>query len=294
MKLLKLLAQLAELNPQQLNVAGPRRTALRRLAQAGTAVLPAVLTVLPQPVVARDVPTVLDVLKLGLTLSQLENELYSRALGLSNADAFLGTAENKAAIQTMQLHEQQHIALFTRLIQNSGGTLDAVPRFDFTGSKNGTQATLFPDVFTNFDTFLKVAQLLEDAGVRAYKGQVEYIQYDNYLLETALRVHSTEARHSSHIRTMRRQRGATVKSWVSPSDTPLGAAGTIAATAYAGEESSVQYLANNNPVPFTDSLPINVATPPLSQAAILAKVAEAFDEPITAQAAGTILGQFIY
>lgn len=299
MKLLKLLAQLADLTPQQLSTAGPRRTALRRLAQAGTAILPAVLTALPQPAAARDVPTVLDILKLALTLSQLEAEFYSRALGLSsggpaNPDSFLASAENKASIQTILVHEQQRVVQFTRLVQNSGGTLDTAPRFDFTGSRNGTQAALFPDVFTNFDTFLKVAQLLEDTGVRAYKGQVEYIQYDNFLLETALRAHSTEARHASHIRTIRRQRGATVKSWVSPSDAPIVAATSVAGKAYAGEDNFMQYLANNNAVPFVDSLPINVATPPLSQAAILAKVAEAFDEPITAATAGELLGLFTY
>jgi hypothetical protein len=292
MDFLKLLARLAETDTQSITVIGPRRTALRRLAQASTAILPAVLTALPQPAAARDSRTTQDVLKLALMLGQLESQFYSQAI--LQPDSFFGPAENKAAIQTMLRHEQQHVALFTRLLVNSGATLDATPRFDFTGSKNGSQAALYPDVFSNLDTFLKLAQLLEDTGVRAYKGQVEFIQSDNNLLESALRVHSTEARHASHIRTMRRQLGATVKSWVSPTDTPITTAGSVQAKAYAGEENTSQYLAGNTLVPFLDNLPINVATPPLSQSAILAKVAEAFDEPIDGLTATEIVGLFIY
>ncbi|WP_262922198.1 hypothetical protein [Hymenobacter sp. 5414T-23] len=41
-------------------------------------------------------------------------------------------------------------------------------------------------------------------------------------------------------------------------------------------------------------MPINIATPPLSQAAILAKVAEAFDEPLDALTATEVASLFIY
>lgn len=300
MHFLQLLAQLAELKPQQLDTSSPRRAALQRLGQAGSALLPAVLSALPAA--ARDVKdtrTPLDVLTLALTLEYLENEFYSRALGLvpggpTNPTAFFGTAANRAAIETIQRHEQQHVTLLTTLIQNSGSVVPAKPNFDFTGSKNGTRAALFPDVYTNLDTFLRVAQLLEDAGVRAYKGQVEFILTDNVLLEAALRTHSTEARHASHIRTMRRQRGAVVKSWVSPTDAAITTAGTVPAKAYLGEENISQYVPGLKRVPFDSSLPINVSTPPQPDAVILAKVAEAFDEPIDATTAVELAQLFIY
>ncbi|UOQ78372.1 ferritin-like domain-containing protein [Hymenobacter sp. 5516J-16] len=170
--------------------------------------------------------TVLDVIKLALTLEYLESEFYTRALALPNAATFFGSTENRTAIQTIATHENQHVALLQRLLTEAGAVVPAKPNFDFTGSKNGAQPALYPDVFTNLDTFLRVAQLLEDAGVRAYKGQVEFLVSDNYLLEAFVRTHSTEARHASHIRTMRRQRGAVVKSWVSPSDAAITTAGT--------------------------------------------------------------------
>ncbi|MBX0291085.1 ferritin-like domain-containing protein [Hymenobacter sp. HSC-4F20] len=298
MEFLTLLARLADLSSETAPgpSGAPRREALARLGQAGAALLPAVLTALPSATTAapQDNSTPLDVLRLALTLEYLESDFYARALALPNATAFFGSADNLVAIQTISAHEAQHVALLQRLLTDAGATVPAKPNFDFTGSKNGTQAALYPDVFTNLDTFLKVAQLLEDAGVRAYKGQAEFVLADNNLLEALLRTHSTEARHASHIRTMRRQRGAVVKSWVSPADAPITTAGTVPNQAYAGESVVAQYVPGPRLVPFETTLPINVGTPQLSREAILAKVMEAFDEPIDAPTATQLAQLFIH
>lgn len=298
MELLSLLARLADLSSatEPLPAATPRRTALTQLGHAGAALLPAILTALPQAAMAapQDNSTTLDVLRLALTLEYLESEFYARALALPNAATFFGSADNQAAIQTIYAHEAQHVALLQRLLIEAGATVPAKPSFDFTGSKNGAQAALYPDVFTNLDTFLRVAQLLEDTGVRAYKGQAEFVQADNNLLDALLRTHSTEARHASHIRTMRRQRGAVVKSWVSPADAPITTAGTIPNQAYAGESAVAQYIPGPRLVPFETTLPINVGTPQLSREGILAKVMEAFDEPLDAPTATQLAQLFIY
>ncbi|MDU0369246.1 ferritin-like domain-containing protein [Hymenobacter endophyticus] len=305
MDFLDALARLATLDTTNTaEVLAPRRLALSRLGQAGTALLPALFTTLVTPAEAGTTQTLtrLDALKLALKLENLQNAFYSRALGLTaggpaNPTVFFGSTAVQTAIQTIQTHQSQHSTLLTTLITNSGGALDAASRYDFSGSKNGSQAALYPDVYTNLDTFLKVAQLLEDAGVRVYKGQVTALQSDNALLEAAIRMHSTEARHAAHIRTLRRQRGAVVKSWVSPSDTAITTAGTTADGVYSGEANTLQYITSNTTVtkvPFDSTLPINVGTPALSAAAILAKVAEAFDEPLEAQAAESVLQLFTY
>lgn len=290
MDFLKLLDHLASADSPS-SAAATRRTTLSRLSQAGAAALPAVLAaVAAQPAQARTTTTTFAALRLGLLLTYLQSELYTRVL--TKPDAFFGAATTKAAIQTMLGHEQQLITLLEGVLRNSGGTVPAKPAFDFTGSKNGRQAAIFPDVFDNFDTFLQVAQLIEDAGVRAYKGQVEFLMADNYLLETALRIHATQARHAAHVRTLRRQRGAQVKSWSSPSDAPLSAA-SVAAQVYRDEQTTVQLLPDLRPIPFRESLPINVATPPLPADAILAKVAEAFDEPLDGPSSEAIVQLFV-
>ncbi|MFD2784222.1 ferritin-like domain-containing protein [Hymenobacter rubripertinctus] len=303
MDFLNLLARLADLDTPTLPAAAPRRTALSQLGKAGTALLPALLTGLALPAAAaaaapQDTRTRLDALRLALQLELLENEFYSRALGLvTGFSAVPFSATEKTALQTIQRHEAQHVTLFQRLITDAGSALEPAARYDFTGSKNGTQPALYPDIQTNPDTFLQVAQLLEDAGVRAYKGQVEFLQTDAYMLEAALRTHSTEARHASHIRTMRRQRGASVKSWVSPADASITTPGSGAAKVYEGEDNATQYVNIGTiltKVPFDSTLPINVGTPALTAAQILAKVAEAFDEPVNAITATALLQLFTY
>ncbi|MCA8831585.1 ferritin-like domain-containing protein [Hymenobacter pini] len=300
MNFLDFLGQLASLDTNTA-AAAPRRSALARLGQAGTALLPALLTTLPAPSTAGTKDnTRLDALKMLLRFENLQNTFYARALGTqpggpTNPTAFLGSAIND--VRTMQQHQQAHAAQLATLITNAGSTLDAAPNYDFTGSRNGAQSAQFAGVYTNLDTFLKVAQVLEDASVRAYKTQATFLQSDNSLLETAIRMHSTEARHAAQIRTLRRQRGATVKSWVSTSDVAITTAGTTPDTVYSGEANISQYITINNQVtrvPFDSTLPINVGTPPLSAAAILAKVAEAFDEPLDTASAESVLQYFTY
>ncbi|OWP62654.1 hypothetical protein CDA63_12840 [Hymenobacter amundsenii] len=308
MDFLNLLARLADLDTTALPAAAPRRAALGRLGQAGTALLPALLFAgaLPQPAAAapQDTRTRLDVLLLARQISVFENEFYSQALGLvAGVAAVPLSATEKTAVQTLQQQEALRVALFSKLITDGGATLPTAPRYDFTGSKNGTKAALYPDLQTSPDTFLRVAQLLEDAGGRALLGQAEYVRNDGYLFEAVVRAQSVEARHASHIRTMRRQRGATVKSWVSPADAAITTAGTVAAKVYEGESNTVQVYtttatatvaAATVSVPFSSTLPINVGTPPLTPAGILEKVAEAFDEPFDAIVYTNLADLFTY
>ncbi|SET79148.1 ferritin-like domain-containing protein [Hymenobacter actinosclerus] len=309
MDFLNLLARLADLDSTSAapHTAAPRRAALGRLGQAGTALLPGLLlSALSQPATAGtlDTRTRLDVLLLTRQLAALGNELYSRALGLVPGYAALPlTATEKAGLQVIQQQETQRITLFSQLITDGGATLPAAPRYDFTGSKNGTKPALYPDIQTNPDTFLLVAQVLKDLAVRVYKSQVEFVGSDAYLIETLLRSHSAEARHAAHLRTLRRQRGAVVKSWISPDDAPLATPPAAVARVYEGESNIIQTYntsaANGDlgplvSVPFDSTLPINVATPPLSPEAILRKVAEAFDEPADAVVAINVVALFTY
>ncbi|MGY2131450.1 ferritin-like domain-containing protein [Hymenobacter sp. HD11105] len=293
MNILKLLADLAKADPTLYDQVGSRRAAFASLGQIGRkaalSAVPLALGTAITPAQARDIRTTLDSLNLALTLEYLENEFYARALGqvagAPSVPAGFFPADTRPAIETIYRHEQQHVRFLERVIVASGGELPPKPRFDFTGSKNGAQAAVFPTVFTNFDTFLQVAQTLEDAGVRAYKGQAGFLQADNQLLEAALRIHSVEARHASHIRSMRRARGANVKNWVSASDTNITVAGKTDAV-YAGEDLVNQVLPGLRTVPFNQE--------PLSTTVVVAKVAEAFDEPLSATTATALVSLFTY
>jgi hypothetical protein len=289
MNILKLLADLAA-TPADFNKTASRRATLSGLGQVGAkalaAALPLGLAALPAQ--ARDNRTILDSLQLIVRLEQLQNAFYSRAL-TATTGFFPADASFRASIVKIQAHQQQHVALLTRTISASNGDTPTLPTYDFTGSKNNTQAALFPNVFSNFDEFLRLAQLLEDASVRAYKATVEFLVQDNYILQTVLQLHSTEARHAARIRTMRRLRGAVVKPWPSPADADITVAGRTAVV-YATEHATTQLLPapNNTPILFR-LLPIGSGANLLTQS-----VPEAFDEPLAAAEAEALISVFTY
>ncbi|HEX8427746.1 ferritin-like domain-containing protein [Hymenobacter sp.] len=286
MNILKLLADLAATTPDHFELPTARRDALAELRRFGAKTLAAALPLGlgSVPALARDTRTILDSLLLALRLERLQNAFYTRALN-APASFFPSDASVRASLVKIQAHQQQHAALLARLIASSNGDVPTQPNYDFTGSKNNTQAALFPNAFTDFDQFLRLAQLLEDTGVGAYKGLVEFLIQDNYILQTALQLHSTESRHATRIRTIRRQRGAVVKPWPSPADADITVAGKTAVV-YATEHATTQLLPNYTSVPFR-LLPIGSGPNLLTQS-----VPEAFDEPLAADSVDGVLNLF--
>ena len=170
---------------------------------------------------------ILDALQLAFVLENLENEFYRAVLGTSASVSQntlfapvrtqLAAAPNGAAIQSalqqIQRHEQQHVDfLGTTAIPLFGGSAPLITAadFDFTGG-NGTGSGPFARAAIELEFLLLTAQALEDAGVRAYKGQVaRFLIAGNTdadtTLESVLRIHAVEARHASKLRRIRRLR----------------------------------------------------------------------------------------
>ncbi|GAO45742.1 ferritin-like domain-containing protein [Flavihumibacter petaseus] len=204
-----------------------------------------------------------DVLNYALTLEYLESEFYKSGLDAGVVPA--GTpAEN--AIKTIRDHEMAHVSFLSTVLQSMNVTPVTKPDFDFTAG--GT----FSDVFTNYDTFLAVAQTFEDTGVRAYKGSAGDLISNNTVLTATLQIHSVEARHASHIRQMRKARGTLLKPWVTGND--IGGVGAAVQFSYDGEENVVQ-----GGVDISALVSDNSAT-------------EAFDEPLGPDQIMAILSPF--
>lgn len=144
-----------------------------------------------------------EVFNYALALEYLEADFYNKMI----ASPFFATASalDQAAIRQIQKHETAHINLLKAVITGIGGTPSPAVTF---------KATVFITL-TSFAAQLGVAQLLEDTGVRAYKGRagdllgIADVTIPNVgtinLLQSALQVHSVEARHAAHIRAMRGQ-----------------------------------------------------------------------------------------
>lgn len=138
--------------------------------------------------------TSIEILNYALTLELLEQDFYAKVIA-----ANLATGADATAIAQIKKHEDAHVTLL-------GGAINGLNGTPITGVAFSTT------VFDNLTTFygpaatsqMAYAQVLEDTGVRAYKGRaVELLGAE--LLSTALRIHSVEARHAAKIRMMRGQ-----------------------------------------------------------------------------------------
>lgn len=187
---------------------------------------------------------IIAVLNFALTLEYLEDEFYG--LGL---DSGIIPATDLPMFQTIRGHEAAHVSVLQGLL---GSSAVVKPTFDF------TVGDVF-DPFGDYTEFLGLSQGIEDAAVRAYKGQVTALMANDDTLTTALRIHSVEARHASAVRRLRGQKG-----WITGTQTDIPELQPV----YDGE------AAANGP-----------ATTP--------EAAQAFDEPLTMAQVNAIAGVFI-
>jgi hypothetical protein len=196
--------------------------------------VPVALAALSRDAFGQAPSDILDVLQFAYILENLENEFYKAVLGTSAV-----TAQNaafatvralipdaaKQSLQQIQKHEQQHTDFLKATIPVFGGTPPAITAadFDFTGG-NGSSAGPFARATTELSFLLLAAQAFEDTGVRAYKGQAGRLLINgnnnaDIALESALRIHSVEARHAAKIRRIRRT--------LNPADTSLRFTGYV-------------------------------------------------------------------
>ena len=209
-----------------------------------------------------------DTLNFALTLEYIEANFYIK--GVASA-GLIPAGPGVGALTTIRDHENAHVSFLRAAITALGATpvTFTAASFDFTAKG------AFADVFSNYDTFLAVAQTFEDTGVRAYKGQAGNLMGNNDILTAALNIHSVEARHASHIRQMRKARGANVKPWITGKETGIGAA---VQPSYNGEELTTQATINI----------VNINGFNISAAA----ASEAFDEPLTTAEVTAIVTPF--
>lgn len=198
-----------------------------------------------------------DTLNFALTLEYIEANFYIKGVGTAG---LIPAGPGLGALTTIRDHENAHVNFLKTAITALGGTPVSFTAASFDFTAKGT----FPTVFSDYDTFLAVAQTFEDTGVRAYKGQAANLMSNNDILTAALNIHSVEGRHASHIRQMRKARGADVKPWITGNNSGIG---SVVAASYAGEETTTQAGVNI----------VNIGGFTISANA----ASEAFDEPLT-------------
>ncbi|HEX8392631.1 MAG TPA: ferritin-like domain-containing protein [Longimicrobium sp.] len=213
-----------------------RGASMSRLVAQGLAMgsVPVALAAMAREVYAQTPADILDVLRFAFILENLENEFYKAVLGTSalaaQNNAFapvraLIPAAARESLAQIQKHEQQHVDFLKAVIPQFGGTVVNITAadFDFTGG-NGSGTGPFARATTELPFLLLATQAFEDTGVRAYKGQAGRLLINgndnaDIALESALRIHSVEARHAAKIRRIRRA--------ANPSDTSLRFSGYV-------------------------------------------------------------------
>ena len=282
----KLLSHIAEADPEVYERTSQRRSVIKNWMRGVTlATLPLALGSMFNKAYGQTNKDIIAVLNFALTLEYLEREFYKKALGVSVAPAantpLIPSGLEQSAIITIANHESRHVDLLRQFISDAGGIPINMPKFDFTGGK-GTPAGPFPDVFSDYNVFLAVAQTFEDTGVRAYKGGAPILMSNNDLLTAALRIHSTEARHAAHIRTMRRNAPSnlivgTVKPWIVGNNSNINSPDVQ--KSYDGEDNTLQA-----------SIQITGIN---GQQIIVSDATASFDEPLTMAQVLAIADPFI-
>lgn len=201
-----------------------------------------------------------DVLNFALKLEYLERNFYQMGM---DTDGLIPESD-RAVFSTILRHETTHVDFFAGAL---GANANPEPTFDFSGAPGGLNL----DTFTNYQTFMALAQGFEDTGVRAFKGQAGALANDNTLLTYALQVHSVEARHASKVRRMRMEKG-----WITQNNTTIP---SDFAAVYAGEQNTTQGGVNLSGL--------------FAQYGGPDAVTEAFDEPLTMDEVNAIGGIFI-
>lgn len=277
MNIVNILEEIEKVDGEIYERLNPRRAAMKSLASMGkkisVAAMPLAMGALFQKAYGQTTPTaVTDVLNFALSLEYLEYHLYNHALVA--APTLTLTTSQKADLTVIRDHELAHVNLLKGALAGSARAEITYAMTDFTAG--GT----FSDVYSNPLTFLKVALGFEDTGVRAYKGQAGVL-LGNAVLTTALQIHSLEARHAAHIRTMLNAAGATgLKPWITLGPGNIGNDTGVAAVnaVYAGEETTSQ---------------AGITISGIASGVTAAAAAECFDEPLTKANVVTIANLFL-
>lgn len=165
---------------------------------------PVVLAMASQEAFGQDLPQgIVDVLVFALTLEHIEDAFYRSGLETDGLipDEYLGI------FNQIGKHEAAHVALLTGAL---GSAAIERPALDLTAGGK------YADALTNFDTYLTLSQTFEDLGVAAYKGQAGNLMSNDAILQTALQIHSVEARHAAIVRKIGGK-----KSWDGAFDEPM-------------------------------------------------------------------------
>jgi hypothetical protein len=305
MDLFQIISDIEKVDPEVYERFDTRRKVFKNLSGLGKTVTAAALPALVGTMFRKAYgqtsglsSDIVNTLNLALSLEYLEYYYYAQGV---RSGLFSGNDLN--AITIIRDDELGHINLLKATLGSQAIPIPTEAAFDYTAG-----GRILP--FSSAALFLGTAQAFVDTGVRAYKGGAPFLMSNKDILTAALNIHSVEARHSSHIRTMRRGGIAGVgqdgggandlapKSWVSLQEND-GPAPPLTAPVYAGSAAAstatTKFAAESNVSQGPTASPINVQTTTVAPTGLTisaAAASEAFDEPLDADSVKIIARNF--
>lgn len=284
-----ILSDIERLDPEVYERTSMRRDVIKNWARRiSLTALPFALGTLFNKAYGKTAATIAEVLQIALLMEYVERDFYLGAIKATEVDPPKtqlipnNNGLELPAIKKIYYHEDAHVKFLQSVLNGMGQTPMNAPKYDFSGGF-GSGTGPFISVFTDYGVFLAVAQMLEDTGVRAYKGQLTTLKPDNDVLTAAVRIHSVEARHAAHIRMMRTQYdhplsdSQTIMPWITLDQSAI--ASPDFQTTYNGEDNTVQATIE---VEAINGQPISKQ-----------KASEAFDEPLALDVATGVFAQFL-
>jgi hypothetical protein len=243
--------------------------------------------------------SIIDSLNLALQMKFLEYNFYHTA---NNTGALIpgssGTTGNDlAGFLAIEAQERMHIIFLTDIIAQLGGSPYTPPNYTPTAlnpyfipsAYDFTAAATYPTVFSNYVTFLTIAQIFEDTGVHAIKGQMSMFLGNATLFTQMMELQSTEGRHAAHVRLIRRLMGTVINPdfpapWITNNVPPYGTPINEFQAFYTGEDNTIQEGIDITTLP--DKYATNGTVPKLSATA-------AFDESLDFTTIQTLINPFL-
>ena len=220
MNLFNIIEEIENVDPEVYGRISERRDVIKNITSFGSkvalAAMPFAVGTIFKKAYAQSgaIPSVVAILNYALTLEYLESTFYNA--GKDKGTALIPAAAATNYFNQVTTDENNHVTFLKGVITSLGATPVSAPEIDLTAG-NGSGAGPFATVLTDYQVFLTVAQVFEDTGVRAYKGQAgnilankaaaEGVKAGLYqtVLTAALGIHAVEARHASAIRQIRGQ-----------------------------------------------------------------------------------------
>jgi len=305
MNFLQILADIEQVDPEVYDRLDSRRAIFKNMAGLGqklsAAALPLAVGAIFNKAYAQTPAgaSVGDVLNFALKLEYLEAYFYQARAAVTGL-----SAANAAALALIATDEANHVTFLRSVLAALSTTAIPAPTaatFDFTarGRFNPTEP----------NTYLALAQSLEDTGVRAYKGAAPLVMSNKTVLTAALSIHGVEARHAARIRTMRRggigsstpaqstpvsPYSAAPKSWISGTDNGGAVNGFTNGIYGAGNQTNapvnITFAAEDNVL--QGGITLSASSLPATAGFPASAFSEAFDEGLDVGTVAAIANNF--